>query len=310
MVVQCFLRDSIRINFTTDSAGVREVKSLEQHMKCWSSTKGFDFGCHALRVRLGLRAFGLSPNVFMLALAFSPKWVPDVFFSCLFFGFFFVFFPDRGPETRWLCRSSCRYEKPPHKKNWHHLMSHRISSKRNYIHLNLSNTSPKERQKSVYLQFIAKCKPQRQKWDMCKLLWIHSILSDESRMYRVGREREERHNLCPAYLYDTRLWKGKKKIKGKLLRTKCELCCHLFISRHCVIIVFQAIKCSALYYYITGDHRKVRRQAQWIKAACRKKFGAADRVQRGQIALACHAYSSHACEYGAISLNTSLESYG
>lgn len=161
----------------------------------------------------GLRAFGLSPNVFMLALAFSPEWVPDVCFFGLFLGFFCIFSwaedlklgDSAGPRAA---------TKTTTQKNWHHLMSHAVSSKRNYIHLNLSNTSPKERQKSVYLQFIAKCKPQRQKWDMCKLLWIHSILSDESRMYRVGREREERHNLCPAYLYDTRLWKGKNQRKA------------------------------------------------------------------------------------------------
>lgn len=118
--------------------------------------------------------------------------------------------------------------------NWHHLMSHTIASKWNYIHLNLSYTSPKETQKekSVYLQFIAEWKPQRQKWDMCKLLWIHSILSDESSMYKMGREREREgwHNLCPAYLYDTRLWNG--KIKGKLFRTKCELSCRLFMTLH------------------------------------------------------------------------------
>lgn len=86
MVVQCFLHNSIRISFSAESAGVREVKFSEQHMKCWSLPNGFDFGCHALRVRLELRAFGPSPNVFVLALAFSPKWVPDV---CFFFPFFF-----------------------------------------------------------------------------------------------------------------------------------------------------------------------------------------------------------------------------
>lgn len=114
--------------------------------------------------------------------------------------------------------------------NWHHLMSHTIASKWNYIHLNLSYTSPKEAQKkSVYLQFIAEWKPQRQKWDMCKLLCIHSILSDESSMYKKGRGREGWHNLCPAYLYDTRLWNG--RIKGKLFRTKCELSYRLFMTR-------------------------------------------------------------------------------
>lgn len=146
MVVQCFLHNSIRIGFTTESAGVREVKSLEQHMKCWSSPKGFDFGCHALRVRLGLRAFGPSPNVFVLALAFSPEWVPDVFFSWdedLKHG------DSEGPHAA--TKTTRIYT-----KNWHHLMSHTISSKRNYIHLNLSNTSPKETQKerlpSIYSQ--------------------------------------------------------------------------------------------------------------------------------------------------------------
>lgn len=142
MVVQCFLHNSIRISFTTESVRVGKGKSLEQHMKCkcWSSPKGFDFDCHALRVRLELRAFGPSPNVFMLALAFSPEWVPDVFF--LFFSL------SREPEARWLEGPSCCYKNHQNiHTNWHHLMSHTVSSKRNYIHLNLSNTSPKETQK-------------------------------------------------------------------------------------------------------------------------------------------------------------------
>lgn len=70
-------------------------------------------------------------------------------------------------------------------------MSRTTSSKRNYIHLNLSNTSAKETQKkknkknglpSIY----SKCKPQRQKWDMCKLLSMRSILCDEYSMYNMG----------------------------------------------------------------------------------------------------------------------------
>lgn len=82
--------------------------------KCWSSPKGFDFGCHALRVRLGLRAFGPSPNVFVLALFFSPEWVPDVFFSDLkglnHSG-------SAGPYAAPATTSNVH-------ANWHHLMSH------------------------------------------------------------------------------------------------------------------------------------------------------------------------------------------
>lgn len=74
------------------------------------------------------------PNVFISALAFSPEWVPDVF---LFFFF--------RPEAQWLGETSrcCANHQIIH-TNWHHLMSRTTSSKRNYIHLNLSNTSAKE----------------------------------------------------------------------------------------------------------------------------------------------------------------------
>lgn len=157
------------------------------------------------------------------------------FFSCSLF--FFLLWAAR-PEARWLAGPSrCSQGKTTSNEhaNWHHLMSHTIASKWNYIHLNLSYTSPEETQgkkkkKSVYLQFIAEWKPQRQKWDMCKLLWVHSVLGDESSMYKMGSEREGWHNLCPAYLYDTRLWNG--KIKGKLFRTKCELSCRLLVTGH------------------------------------------------------------------------------
>ncbi len=190
--------------------------------KCWSSPKGFDFGCHALRVRLGLRAFGPSPNVFVLALAFSPEWVPDVFF----------FFLSRGPEARWLggpswCSKNhqqCTRKLAPLNES-HNCFKVKLHPFKPVLHI-----TQRGAEKSVYLQFIAEWKPQRQKWDMCKLLWIHSVLNDESSMYKMGREREGWHNLCPAYLYDTRLWNG--KIKGKLFRTKCELSCRLLMTRH------------------------------------------------------------------------------
>lgn len=97
------------------------------------------------------------------------------------------------------------------------------------LHITRRDAGEKKK-KSVYLQFIAEWKPQRQKWDMCKLLWVHSVLGDESSMYKMGSEREGWHNLCPAYLYDTRLWNG--KIKGKLFRTKCELSCRLLVTGH------------------------------------------------------------------------------
>lgn len=186
--------------------------------KCWSSPKGFDFCCHALRVRLGLRAFGPSPNVFMLALAFPPEWMPDVFF-----------FQSWGPEAWWLGEPSCgsrnhqqRTRKLAPFNESHNCFKVKLHPFKPVLHITQRGT-----EKSVYLQFIAEWKPQRQKWDMCKLLWIHSILSDESSMYKT---EQGGHNLCPAYLYDTRLWNG--EIKGKLFRTKCELSCCLFMTRH------------------------------------------------------------------------------
>lgn len=74
---------------------------------------------------------------------------------------FFCFFFSLRPEARWLGETSrcCANHQIIH-TNWHHLMSRTTSSKRNYIHLNLSNTSAKEtagkkKKKTVYLQFTA-----------------------------------------------------------------------------------------------------------------------------------------------------------
>lgn len=148
--------------------------------KCWSPPKGFDFCCHALRVRLGLRAFGPSPNVFMLALAFPPEWMPDVLF---------FFLQSWGPEAWWLGEPSCcsrNHQQCTRKlapfNESHNCFKVKLHPFKPVLHITQRGT-----EKSVYLQFIAEWKPQRQKWDMCKLLWIHSILSDESSMYKMER---------------------------------------------------------------------------------------------------------------------------
>lgn len=57
----------------------------------------FFFFCHVLRVRLGLEAFGLSPNVFMLAHYFSTECGPDVF---LFLSISFSFFSELKTQSK------------------------------------------------------------------------------------------------------------------------------------------------------------------------------------------------------------------
>lgn len=132
----------------------------------------------------------------------------------MFFFFFFL-----RPEAQWLGETSrcCTNHQIIH-TNWHHLMSRTTSSKRNYIHLNLSNTSAKETQKKNCLPSIyGECKPQRQKWDMCKLLWMRSILFDECSMYNMGREKGGVEYLSTISV-QFGLWKG-RKIKGMLFQS-------------------------------------------------------------------------------------------
>ena len=68
----------------------------------------------------------------------------------------------------------------------------------------------RKKKENVYLQFIAEWKPQKQKEDMCKLLWIYCILIDESSKHEMGRGvgsvQEGEHTLKP-----------KGEIKGKPL---------------------------------------------------------------------------------------------
>lgn len=152
------------------------------------------------------------PNVFMLALAVSPEWVPDVFF-------FFC----SGPEARRLGETSrcCANHQIIH-TNRHHLMSRTTPSKRNYIHLNLSSPSAKEtREKKLCLPSIyGKCKPQRQKWDMCKLLWMHSALCDECSVYNTGGGAIS----LPTISLPFRLWKRGKNQKNALSKQSANVC--------------------------------------------------------------------------------------
>lgn len=157
------------------------------------------------------------PNVFMLALAVSPEWVPDVFF---FFFFFFAQDLRLGETSR-----CCANHQIIH-TNRHHLMSRTTPSKRNYIHLNLSSPSAKEtRGKKTRLPSIyGKCKPQRQKWDMCKLLWMHSALCDECSMYNTGGEEGVPY-LCPLYLYHSGFEKGEKNQRDALSKQPANFFC-------------------------------------------------------------------------------------
>lgn len=132
----------------------------------------------------------------------------------MFWGFFFC----TGPEARRLGETSrcCANHQIIH-TNRHHLMSRTTPSKRNYIHLNLSSPSAKEtrekKEKKPRLPSIyGKCKPQRQKWDMCKLLWTHSALCDECSMYNTG----EGGGISAHYIFTILALKRGGKIKGML----------------------------------------------------------------------------------------------
>lgn len=166
--------------------------------------KGFDFSCHPFRVRLGTRSVCFPGLMFSYRRSLSH---PN---GCQMY---FFFFSDL--KSLWLGETSrcCANHQIIH-TNWHHLMSRTTSSKRNYIHLNLSNTSAKEtagKKKNCLPSIYGECKPQRQKWDMCKLLWMRSSLCDECSMYNTGRERG-------GNLYSLGFEKGGKS-KGMLFQS-------------------------------------------------------------------------------------------
>lgn len=145
---------------------------------------------------------------------FSPEWVPDVFFV-----FFFSFL---RPEAQWLGETSrcCTNHQIIH-TNWHHLMS-RTTFFKEKLHpfkpvQHISQRDAEKKKKTCLPSIYGECKPQRQKWDMCKLLWMHSILCDECSMYNMGREKAEVEYL-PIISVQFGLWKG-RKIKGTLCRS-------------------------------------------------------------------------------------------
>lgn len=184
--------------------------------------------------------------------------------------------------------------------NWHHLMSHTIASKQNYIHLNLSYTSTKEVQKK-WSTFSSQLNENRKdkKWDMCKLLCVHFFRRDESSMHK----RRGWNSLCLAYLYDTRLWK--EKSKQSLLEQNVNFLALPswpgMVNNHHFSCWFSPSKAALLHYAFTGDHRKVSRHAWWIKADEEKsRAWAADRGERGQNVLACKNLHSYISEYKAI----------
>lgn len=138
-------------------------------------------------------------NVFMLALAVSPEWVPDVFLV------FFFFFLCSGPEARRLGETSrcCANHQIIH-TNRHHLMSRTTPSKRNYIHLNLSSPSAKEtrerKKKPVYLQFTANAN-RKDKSGTCASYYECTLLCVMSAACIIqGGGEEGVPYLCPLYL--------------------------------------------------------------------------------------------------------------
>lgn len=216
MAVQYLLHNSIRISFSVESAGVGKVRAaheaqvLEAYRKVsillvmhsvldWDSEHSVPW-----------------PNVFMLALAFSPEWVPDVF---LFFLFFFM--PQTwSTVTRW---DLTLLHKPP---DYTHKLapfneSDDFFKEKLHPFKPVQHISQRDAEKNCLPSIYGECKPQRQKWDMCKLLWMHSILCDECSMYNMRREKGGVAYLCPLYLYSSGFGKEKKKqIKGMLFQSK------------------------------------------------------------------------------------------
>jgi len=117
-------------------------------------------------------------------------------------------------------------------------------------------------EKSVYLQFIAEWKPQRQKWDMCKLLCIHSILTDESSMYERRGWIVSAQHIC--MIADFEMEKSKQSFLEQNVNFLAVSSWPGMVNNHRFSCC--AIKGCALQHFITGDHRKVRRHARWIKA--------------------------------------------
>lgn len=193
--------------------------------KCWGSPKGFHFACHALAVtELESVVWSVAPCVAVGTRLLKPN-------GCQMYG------------ARWLCRVLVVAQKNhrPHTvhTNWHRLMSHTIASKGNYIHLNLSDTSTKKGQRKMCLPWIySQMKTAKTKVGHVQVI-TDTLYSRRWEQHvgwvggRGGRCRGGGHNLCPAYLYDTRLWNG--KIKGKLFGTKCELCFCLFVIGRLII---------------------------------------------------------------------------
>lgn len=127
----------------------------------------------------------------------------------MFFFFFFL-----RPEAQWLGETSrcCTNHQIIH-TNWHHLMSRTTSSKRNYIHLNLSNPSAKETQKkkkkTVYLQFTAN-ENRKDKSGTCASYYECTPFCVMSAACIAWGEKREGWNICPLYLYSS----GGGKSKG------------------------------------------------------------------------------------------------
>lgn len=145
MVVRCFLCNSIKISFTTESAGVKEGISLEQHNAEWSANAGACWKVSILVVMHSVLDWGWERSVRRLM---SSCWhSPSHQNGCQMF----VIFSQAEHLKHGDSKGPCAAPKTTSnvQANWHHLMSHTIASKWNYIHLNLSYTSPKEAQKKV-----------------------------------------------------------------------------------------------------------------------------------------------------------------
>lgn len=156
------------------------------------------------------------PNVFMLALAVSPEWVPDVF------GVFFLHrtwsTATRGDLT--LLRKPPDYtHKPAPFNESDDSFKEKLHPFKPVEPISQRDAGKKKTKKTRLPSIYGKCKPQRQKWDMCKLLWMHSALCDECSMYNTG----EGGVSLPTISLPFWLWKGGKKSKGCFIKGTWEL---------------------------------------------------------------------------------------
>lgn len=131
--------------------------------------------------------------------------------------FFFVFFSQTwSTVTRW---DLTLLRKPPdytHKlapfNESDDFFKEKLHPFKPVQHISQRDAEKEKKKKNCLPSIYGECKPQRQKWDMCKLLWMRSILCGECSMYIMGREGGGWN------LYSLGFEKG-RKIKGMLFQS-------------------------------------------------------------------------------------------